>query len=159
LNTHPRVRDFFLLVLVTASPNAAWSQTSPTPTVTTPQSPPPALSTTTATAVEMRITALRTSLGITEQQMPQWLTFAQAMRDNAAATEALFRQRASTAAKMNALENMRSYAGIARAYADDTDRLANAFATLYASLSDTQRAAADKLFRQQVAEAAQPKQP
>jgi periplasmic protein CpxP/Spy len=159
--THLPTRGLIMVALANAISGAAWSQTpaTATPTVTTPQSPPLALSKTTAAAVEQRIASLRSLLGITEPQTPQWRTFAQAMRDNAAATEALFQQRASTAAKLNAVDNMRSYAQIARAYADGTDRLADAFATLYASLSDTQRASADKLFRQQVAEAAQPKQP
>ena len=98
---------------------------------------------------------LQTQLGITEAQMPLWSAFAQAMRENAAATDALFTQRAGTVATMNATENMHSYAQIARAYADNTDRLATAFDSLYASLSDSQKHAADTLFRQQ-ASAAEP---
>jgi uncharacterized membrane protein YccC len=57
---------------------------------------------------------------------------------------------------MSAVENMRSYALIARAYADDTERLAAAFERLYASLSDTQKRAADSLFREQAAAAKPP---
>ena len=49
---------------------------------------------------------------------------------------------------MNATENMHSYAQIARAYADNTERLATTFDSLYASLSGTQKQAADALFRQ-----------
>ena len=92
---------------------------------------------------------LQTQLGITEAQKPLWSAFAQAMRDNAAATDALFTQRAGAVTTMNATENMHSYAQIARAYADNTERLATAFDSLYASLSDTQKQAADTLFRQQ----------
>jgi hypothetical protein len=46
---------------------------------------------------------------------------------------------------------------IARAYADNTERLATAFDSLYASLTDTQKQAADTLFRQQAAAASQPR--
>jgi hypothetical protein len=59
---------------------------------------------------------------------------------------------------MSATENMHSYAQIARAYAVNTERLASAFDSLYASLSDTQKQAADTLFRQQAtAPTAQPR--
>jgi hypothetical protein len=108
-------------------------------------------------AVDQRIRTLQSQLGITEAQMPLWSAFAQAMRDNAAATDALFTQRASAVATMNATDNMHSYAQIARAYADNTERLATAFDSLYASLSDTQKQAADTLFRQQATAAAQPR--
>ena len=114
-------------------------------------------SATTQAAVDQRIRTLQSQLGITEAQMPLWSAFAQAMRENAAATDALFNQRASAVSTMNAPDNMHSYAQIARAYADNTDRLATAFDSLYASLSDTQKQAADTLFRQQATAAAQPK--
>jgi hypothetical protein len=138
---------------------------APLPQTTTPAAPSPAAeppsglpapSAETRTAVDQRIRTLQTQLGITEAQLPLWSAFAQAMRENAAATEALFAQRADAVATMNATENMHSYAQIARAYADDTERLATAFDSLYASLSDTQKQAADTLFRQQAAAAAQP---
>jgi len=79
------------------------------------------------------------------------------MRDNAASTDALFAQRANAVASMRAVDNMHSYAQIARAYADNTERLATAFDSLYASLTDTQKQAADTLFRQQAAAASQPR--
>ncbi len=55
---------------------------------------------------------------------------------------------------MNAVDNMHSYAQIARAYADNTEHLATAFDSLYASLSEVQKRAADTLFRQQAITAA-----
>ena len=121
------------------------------------QTAAPQPSAATQAAVEERIHALQKQLGITEAQMPLWSAFAQAMRDNAAATDALFTQRAGAVATMNAPDNMHSYAEIARAYADNTERLATAFDSLYASLSDTQKQAADTLFRQQSTAAAQPR--
>jgi len=101
--------------------------------------------------VEKRIKALQTQLGITAEQMPLWDAFAQSMRGSSAATEALFERRARAAATMSAVDNMRSYADIARAYADTMDRLATDFASLYAGLSDLQRRAADRLFHGQAA--------
>jgi hypothetical protein len=130
--------------------------TSPAPAATPPAGSP-APSAATQAAVDQRIRALQSQLGITEAQMPLWSAFTQAMRDNAAATDALFMQRAGAVATMSAADNMHSYAQIARAYADNTERLATAFDSLYASLSDTQKQAADTLFRQQTTAAAQPR--
>ena len=84
--------------------------------------------------------------------MPQWSTFAQAMRDNAISTDTLFRQRASAAQSMSALDNMKSYAQVARAYADNTENLSVAFEALYGVLSDQQKQTIDTLFRQQPAQ-------
>jgi ABC-type transporter Mla subunit MlaD len=83
--------------------------------------------------------------------MPQWNAFAQAMHDNATSTTELFRQRANSVASMNALDNMKSYARVVRAYADNTDRLEAAFETLYNTLSDQQRQTLDAIFRRQAA--------
>jgi hypothetical protein len=58
---------------------------------------------------------------------------------------------------MSAVDNMHSYAQIARAYADNTERLSTAFDSLYASLTDVQKQAADTLFRQQATAASQPR--
>ena len=130
--------------------------TSPAPTATPPTGSP-APSVATQAAVDQRIRALQSQLGITEAQMPLWSAFTQAMRDNAAATDALFTQRAGAVATMSAPDNMHSYAQVARSYADNTERLATAFDSLYASLSDTQKQAADTMFRQQATAAAQPR--
>jgi len=132
----------------------ATAPTSALPSTAQPATTVPSAS---QAAVEQRIRALQSQLGITEAQMPLWNAFAQAMRDNAASTDALFVQRANSVASMSALDNMHSYAQIARAYADNTERLATAFDSLYASLTDTQKQAADTLFRQQASAAAQPK--
>ena len=129
----------------TAAPAAAAQPSAPAPSVAT------------QAAVDQRIKTLQSQLGITEAQMPLWSAFTQAMRDNAAATDALFAQRAGAVATMTAPDNMRSYAQIARAYADNTERLATAFDSLYASLSDTQKQAADTLFRQEATANAQPR--
>ena len=68
-----------------------------------------------------------------------------------------FAQRAHAVTSISAVDNMHSCAQIARAYADNTERLATAFDSLYASLTDTQRQAADTLFREQASAVAQPR--
>src|ERR1700724_1130623 len=150
------VRSVALAALLAPSIGFAQSP-APTPPTAAPASSSPAPSAATQTAVDQRIRALQSQLGITEAQMLLWNAFAQAMRDNAASTDALFAQRANAVASMSAVDNMHSYAQIARAYADNTERLATAFDSLYASLTDTQKQAADTLFRQQASAAAQPK--
>ena len=145
------------------APSIGFAQSATTataPTTATPstaQLATPTSSATTQAAVDQRIRALQSQLGITEAQMPLWNAFSQAMRDNAASTDALFTQRANAVASMTAVDNMHSYAQIARAYADNTERLATAFDSLYASLTDTQKQAADTLFRQQAMAATQPR--
>jgi hypothetical protein len=47
---------------------------------------------------DQRIRTLQSELGITETQMPLWSALAQAMRDNAASTDALFAQRTNAMA-------------------------------------------------------------
>jgi LTXXQ motif family protein len=154
------VRSVSVAALLVPSVSVAQSAAPTAPTaapVAAPSSSAPAPSAATQAAVDQRIRTLQSQLGITEAQMPLWSAFAQAMRENAAATDALFTQRAGAVTTMSAPDNMRSYAQIARAYADNTERLATAFDSLYASLSDTQKQAADTLFRQQATAAAQPK--
>lgn len=125
-----------------ALPPVSMAQPAPPPPQTSPNPPSP------QSAADQRIQALRAQLHITDAQTPQWDAFAQAMRTNATSTDALFRQRASAAAKMNALENMKSYAQVARAYADNTQALATAFESLYGVLSEQQKQTIDALFRQ-----------
>ena len=149
-------RGVTLAALLVPCIGFAQSTTTSLPsTPATAQPTTPAPSATTQTAVDQRIRALQSQLGITEAQTPLWNAFAQAMRDNAASTDAL--QRANAVASMSAVDNMHSYAQIARAYADNTERLATAFDSLYASLTDTQKQAADTLFRQQATAASQPR--
>ena len=144
------------ICLAQPAPSAAAIPPAPTAAPSTPSTAPaaapaapPEMSAATRAAIDQRIHALQAQLGITDAEMPLWLAFAQAMRDNAASTDALFARRAGAVSEMSAVDNMHSYAQIARAYADNTERLATAFDSLYASLSDVQKHAADVLFRQQ----------
>jgi hypothetical protein len=122
------------------------------PAQTVPTPPPATAPASPQDAAEQRVRSLQAELHITDAQMPQWSAFSQAMRDSAVSTDTLFRQRASTAQSMNALDNMRSYAQVARAYADNTEKLSAAFEALYLVLSDQQKQTIDTLFRQQPAQ-------
>jgi len=134
------------IAIVIGTASTALGQTPSPP----PQPTPSAQST--QDAAEQRIRALQAQVRITDAQMPLWNTFAQAMRDNAMSTDSIFRQRASTTPSMTALDNMRSYAQVARAYADNTEKLASAFEAFYGTLSDQQKQTIDTLFRQQPAQ-------
>jgi periplasmic protein CpxP/Spy len=154
MNAIAPLRAFALAALLL--PSLAMAQPAPTQASTQPGAP--VLDPSTAADVEQRISALKARLGITPVQEASWDAFAKTMRDNTADTDTLFAQRVGSATSMTASENMHSYAQIARAYADDTERLSTAFDSLYAGLSDQQRAAADTLFREQPADQQKPAQ-
>ena len=79
------------------------------------------------------------------------------MRDNAASTDVLFTGRARAAASMSAAENMRSYAQIARAYADNTRARATVMDSLYTGLTETPQQPVDTLLAEQASAACQPR--
>jgi hypothetical protein len=97
--------------------------------------------------VEQRIKDLHTRLHITAAEQSQWDQFAQSMRDNAKATDALYNARAEKMDTMTAVENMQSYAAIAQQHAEDMQKLLPAFQKLYDSFSDAQKKQADQVFR------------
>ncbi len=98
--------------------------------------------------VERRITGLQRRLKITPEQQPQWDAFTAVMRQNAGHMETLQRDRADKVTTMTASEDMRSYAEVARAHADDLQRLVPAFDTLYAAMTPEQKATADRTFHE-----------
>jgi protein CpxP len=100
-----------------------------------------------ADRVEQHITQLHTELHITPAQQGEWDQFAQVMRENAKNMGKTLEQRGTTYASMNAAENMQSYAQVAEVHAQDTQKLAAAFQTLYGSMSDEQKKNADAVFR------------
>jgi hypothetical protein len=105
--------------------------------------------------VEQRIKDLHSRLRITAAEQPQWDQFAQSMRDNAKATDALYEARAEKMGSMTAVENMQSYAAIAQQHAADMQKLLPAFQTLYSSFNDAQKKQADEVFRDYAQQAAQ----
>jgi periplasmic protein CpxP/Spy len=104
---------------------------------------------------EQRIADLHTRLHVTAAQQSSWDQFAQVMRDNAKDVDQAYQQRAASFDKMNAVENMQSYAQIEQTRAQDMQKLVPAFQTLYTALSDQQKQQADMLFRNQAARATQ----
>jgi hypothetical protein len=152
-----------MLLAALALPAAAFAQT------TSPAAPqtPPAGTTTPAPAmpmahpmkmmphtaqgamaqVEKRIAALHSQLHITAAQQAQWDQFAQVMRDNASAFGQAMEDRAGKAKSMSAVDSLQSYAELAAMHAQNVQKLATAFQTLYGTLSDEQMKAADVAFR------------
>ena len=97
--------------------------------------------------VEARIKELHTKLRITPAQKDLWNNVTQVMRDNAQTMEALTKARAAQAKTMTAVEDLNSYSEIAEAHAAGLKKFVPVFQTLYASMSDAQKAQADTLFR------------
>jgi protein CpxP len=97
--------------------------------------------------VERRITNLHARLHITPDQSQPWDAFAQAMRDNAKDLDQRYEQRSQSLGTMSAVDAMKSFADIEQTRAEDMQKLVPAFQTLYGSLSDQQKKAADELFR------------
>ncbi|SDD43916.1 Spy/CpxP family protein refolding chaperone [Paraburkholderia lycopersici] len=97
--------------------------------------------------VEERITWLHTQLKITSEQEAQWKTFADVMRGNGQTMADLYKQRLESENTRNALDDMKQYAQISQAHADDMQKLVTAFEPLYNSFSPEQKALADQTFR------------
>jgi len=96
---------------------------------------------------ELRILSMHDKLKITSSQEEQWAKVSLTMRENAKTMDVLSQTRSEQAKDMNAVDDLKSYGEIAAAHADGIKQLTPVFATLYASMSDTQKAAADNLFR------------
>jgi protein CpxP len=101
--------------------------------------------------IEKRINNLHSQLKITAAQSSQWDAFAQTMRDSAKKAGDSYRERAQKLSTLNADDAMKSYAALTQMHADNTQKLAAAFSTLYATLSDDQKKTADVLFRDESA--------
>lgn len=148
-----------VILLLPAATLAQSTKSNSPPAVTSTQPTPPSTSPATGTRspqgrsqspierVEARIKLLRSELGITPAQEPEWTTFAGVMRDNATHMEQRLNQRSTSFEKMTAVANLDSYAAIAQEHASDMQRLADAFRPLYGSFSEQQKATADAIFR------------
>jgi hypothetical protein len=99
--------------------------------------------------VEQRIASLHSSLKITADQETNWSAVAQAMRDNDAAMQKLVTERTSENAQhASAVEDLNMYEKFAQAHVDGLKVLIASFATLYGTMSDSQKATADHVFQQ-----------
>jgi len=97
--------------------------------------------------VEARISDLHKRLHITTEQEPQFKAYADVMRSNAQAMQALFQDRAQSGG-VNALDRLRWYAKLSAAHADQVGKLVPPFEALYQSMTDEQKKIADKVFEQ-----------
>lgn len=100
-----------------------------------------------ADEVDAQIKSLHDQIKITPAQEQQWDAFAQVMRDNAEKTRDAYHERGQKFSNMNADDSLKSYAALAQLHADNVQKLSAAFSTLYAALSDEQKADADAAFR------------
>ncbi|HEY2133325.1 MAG TPA: Spy/CpxP family protein refolding chaperone [Acetobacteraceae bacterium] len=152
-----------LMIAALALPVAAMAQTTPpaaAPTgasapATTPAAPAAAHTATrtpghrppSADRVEERITQLHSELKITPAEETQWNGFADVMRSNANTANQAYTERSTKISSMNAADNMSSYAALTMQHAQDLEKLAASFQTLYSSLSPDQQKTADQVFR------------
>ena len=100
-----------------------------------------------ADRVEARIKELHTKLMITPEQEEAWNGVAQVMRDDAKTMEALIKARSENPGTMTAVDDLKSYGGIAQAHADGIKNFISVFEPFYAGMSDAQKKTADMLFR------------
>jgi periplasmic protein CpxP/Spy len=113
----------------------------------TPKSDKPAARPSHSERVEARIKDLHDRLKITKDEEDQFNQVAQTMRENARNEDDLIRSRTENAAKMSAVDNLKSYSDITEAHAEDVKKFLPVFQALYDKLSDDQKKTADTLFR------------
>lgn len=98
--------------------------------------------------VERRIAELQTKLKITPAEQKSFDGFAQAMRDNTHSMDEAMAKRQASLATASAVDQMKAYADMTKAHAEDVARLVVPFDTLYAALSPDQKKLADQSFRE-----------
>lgn len=96
---------------------------------------------------ETWINDLHKSLRITKDQEPLWNDVAQAMRDEASATDAFFKDRAARVNTMTAVDDLNAYQAFTQERADRLKKVATAFQTLYDSMPADQKKNADTVFK------------
>lgn len=97
--------------------------------------------------VETMISQMRQRLRITQAEQPQFAAVADVMRTNAKTMETLLAERANDTDR-SAVDSLRWYERLTEAHADALKNFVPAFATLYQTLSASQRKAADAMFAQ-----------
>ena len=99
-------------------------------------------------SAETRIQYLHDKFKITPAQEETWNKVAAVIRENAEQITTLVKNRAENSKTMTAVDDLNSYAAIAGAHEDGTKKLIPVFKTLYDDMSDDQKKAADKEFRE-----------
>jgi LTXXQ motif family protein len=133
-----------------ASLPLAWSQTGASPAASTAAKSHSGTEgkRETVSGIDALILHLHDSLKITPAQEQLWQQVAAVMRDNAATMTQLAKTRAENAGNRTALDDLKSYAEISEAHAEGTRKMIPVFETLYNSMSDEQKKAADVEFRE-----------
>ena len=137
-----------LMLSLGIAANSATAQTVNRPAPAPAQSPAgqkPAAGQPAGDPVESQLGDIKKRLNITAAQQSQFDQFAAVVKQNAQAMQSLM-QSAGQNAQQNAVEGLRTAANFAQTEADNLKRLVPALETLYASLSDQQKRAADQLF-------------
>ncbi len=88
------------------------------------------------------------------EQEPVWKDVAQAMRDNAKAMEELRAQQDTALTTATAPEMIDAYGKTMEEHSENVQKFSGVFQTLYDSMSDAQKKAADAVFRERVERAA-----
>jgi hypothetical protein len=96
---------------------------------------------------DARIKELHDSLQITPDQEAKFNKLADVMRDNAKQMSAAVEKRHEAKQTASALDDLKAYQAITQVHADGLKALIPAFEDLYGTLSDTQKATADNLFK------------
>jgi len=97
-------------------------------------------------SIDERIEALHDKLRITGDQEAAWSNLAQVMRENSTKMQARIAHWANQAGKMSAIENLRAQSDMAVETVESFRKLIPVFETLYGTLSDDQKKAADTMF-------------
>lgn len=107
-----------------------------------------------ADPVEARIKTLHSSLHITAAQETLWDNFAQVMRENAKVRADQLQAAAQKAQSTSAVDELKAYAAVIDAHADELRKMIPTFQALYDSMSDAQKKTADAVFRSRMKAAA-----
>jgi hypothetical protein len=139
-----------ILMLAAPASLPAWAQANPS-------SGGPAVPSATATQTaegeqavaraEKWINDLHARLHITSAEQRQWEAMAQVMRANALHIDQVYAAQQGNPATATALDDMRAYAAITEAHAEDIQKMLPAFEALYNAMSPDQRRTADSVFR------------
>lgn len=150
------MKKALVIVACALAANGVFAQASASAAMpTSPTSPASHVSSTSPAArhqarIDERIAYLHKQLKVTSAQETQWGAFADAMREDGQTMSQLYERRVSSLPNESAVDNMRGYAEITQAHADDVKKLAAAFEPLYASFSPEQKQAADTTFREEM---------
>lgn len=128
-------------------PQRSWADAASTPPAATAQT----TKSKAAAGVDGLIAHLHASLKITPAQESQFQKLADVMRQNSETMSTLAKKRSEESSTMSAVDDLKSYAKISQAHAEDTQKMVPVFEALYDSMSADQKKIADQEFREHYA--------